>query len=321
MKPASRLQLWLRCAALTALGAAPALASAQRLPMPTGDENFSAEALSRGTFASASECASLSWAVWVRTDSGEAECIRYWASGLAAGQANPRALIYIPSDQLAFDQPAPGYTSLSPGKMQSLVDEMASKLGVPVLLVARPGTFGSSGEHKQRRRVLEPQLVSKALDELKARHGIQELTLVGLSGGGHTVASLLGWRSDITCAVPTSSVSSPRLRWEEMGRTTDLTGYADSYEPLPHLRREVFNPRLRVFVLGDPRDSNVKWSTQLPLAARLKELGANVEVVTGEGSDAQRHALGASGRQIGALCLLDTPGAAILKAASRGLKG
>lgn len=321
MKPLCRLHHWLNCTVLVMLGATHVLASAERLPMPKDNENFGAEALSRGVFATELECSTVSGAVWARTDVGEAECLRYWASGLADGPINPRALIYIPGDQLAFDQPAPGYTSLNPGKMQSLVDEMALKAGVPLILVARPGTFGSSGEHKQRRRQLEPQLVSKALDEIKKRHGVHELTLVGLSGGGHIVASLLGWRSDITCAVPTSSVSSPRLRWEEMGRTTDLTGYADSYEPLPFLRREVMNPKLRVFVLGDPKDSNVKWSTQLPIAARLKELGVNVEVLTGEGSDGQRHALGVSGRQIGALCLLGRPTSEILKVSAHGLKG
>jgi hypothetical protein len=190
MKPVCRLHHWLNCTVLVMLGATHVLASAERLPMPKGNENFGAEALSRGVFATELECSTVSGAVWARTDVGEAECLRYWASGIADGPTNPRALIYIPGDQLAFDQPAPGYTSLNPGKMQSLVDEMALKVDVPLILVARPGTFGSSGEHKQRRRRLEPQLVSHALDELKTRHGIQELTLVGLSGGGHIVASL-----------------------------------------------------------------------------------------------------------------------------------
>jgi hypothetical protein len=303
------------------LAVGSSLALAERLPMPTGGDNFTAEALVHGTFATRQDCASVSLAVWAPLASGEAECIRYWASGLVAGATDQRALIYIPSDQLAFDHPAPGYTKLSPGKMQALVDEMASKAGVPLILLTRPGTFGSSGDHKQRRRILEPKLMSQALDELKVRYGVRELTLVGLSGGGHIVASLLGWRSDIACAVPTSSVSSPRLRWEDMGRTSDLTGYADSYEPLPNLRSGVMSPKLRVFVLGDPKDSSVKWSTQLPLAMRLKDLGVEVEVLTGEGSDAQRHALGASGRLIGSLCLLDRPTREILEIAARGLKG
>lgn len=311
----------LTAAALALFAAAHTPAAAERLPMPTGDENFSAQALERGVFATRLACDTIARAVWAQVAAAEGECIRYWVSGLAGGPSHPRVLIYMPGDQLIGDQAAPGYASLSPAKMQSLVDDMASRAGVPVLLVARPGTFGSSGDHRQRRRWLEPQLVSKALDELKSRHGIRELSLVGLSGGGHTVASLLGWRSDITCAVLASSVSAPRLRWQEMGRTSDLTGYADSYEPEPHLQAASLHPALRVFVLGDPLDSNVKWSTQLPIATRLRALGVAVEVLAGEGSDAQRHALGASGRLIGALCLQGLSTAEILKAAARGLKG
>lgn len=321
MRPSLTLKSWLRCTMLLIIGATHLMTSAQRLPIQMREENFSGEALARGVVASELECSSISLAAWSRADTGEAECIRYWASGLVAGQGNPRVMIYIPGDQLAGDQPVQGYTNLSPSKMQALVDQMALKAGVPLILLARPGSFGSSGEHKKRRRILEPQLVSKALDVIKTRHGIQELTVVGLSGGGHTLVSFLGWRSDITCAVPASSVSSPKMRWEEMGLTADLTGYADSYEPLAHLKSDVMHPKLRVFVLGDPKDSSVKWSTQLPLATRLKELGVNVEILTGEGSDSQHHALGASGRLLGSLCLLERPTSEILNTAAKGLKG
>lgn len=294
---------------------------AQRLPFVTGDDNFSPQALVQGVSATAAACAQVANAVWARTPAGEAECIRYWASGLAAGQPAPRALVYIPGDQMAFDVPDPTYGSRNPQSVQQLADAMHARLEVPVIVLGRPGTFGSSGEHKQRRREPEARLVSAALDAIGAKHAIAEWGMVGLSGGGHTVAALLGWRSDIVCAVPASAVSSPRLRWQVLGRESDFTGHADSYEPLPQLRREVFHPKLRVFVLGDPRDSNVPWSTQLPLAARLKELGASVETLTGEGGGGQRHFLGASGQLVGSLCLRDRPTQDILDLAARGLKG
>ncbi len=296
-------------------------AHAQRLPFAAGDDNFSAEGLVRGVVASEAQCAAAPNAVWARAPGGAAECLRYWASGLPAGVPAARVLIYIPGDQMAFDQADAAYAGRNPKIMQGLADGMAARAGVPLILLSRPGIFGSSGEHKQRRRELEPRLMSAALDLIKTRHGISELVLVGLSGGGHTVASLLAWRSDIVCAVPTSSVSSPKMRWQGMGRTTDLTGHADSHEPVDQLRREVFHPQLRVFVLGDPGDSNVPWPTQLPLATRLKELGAAVELLAGEGSDAQRHALGASGRLVGALCLRGKSTPEILEVAGRGLKG
>ena len=310
-----RLCIWLMT---LATGTA---AQAQRVPFAVGDGNFTAEGLVRGVAATAAQCGAVAGAVWARVASGEAECIRYWASGIAAGTPVARVLVYLPSDQMVFDQAEASYASRNPRIMQNLADGMRSRAGVPFILLSRPGTFGSSGEHKQRRRVLEARLVSAALDEIKARHAISELVLVGLSGGGHTVASLLGWRSDIVCAVPTSSVSSPKLRWQGLGRDTDLTGYADSHEPVDHLRSEVFHPALRVFVLGDPRDATVVWATQTPLAARLKELGAAVELVTGEGNDVQRHALGGSGQLIGALCLQGKSTQEILDVAARGLRG
>lgn len=313
------MRAWIAAAAFTAAAFASA-AQAQRIPFDAGDGNFDPQGLLRGVSATREQCAGVGGAVWARAPSGEAECLRYWAAGLPAGGA-PRVLVYVPSDQMAFDQPEATYATRSPATVQRLVEGMQARAGVPFILLARPGTFGSSGEHRQRRRETEPRLMSAALDELKARHGVREFALVGLSGGGHIVASLLGWRADIVCAVPASSVSSPRLRWQRMGRESDLTGYADSYEPVDQLRPGVFHPNLRVFVLGDPRDGNVPWPTQTPLAARLRALGVAVEVVEGEGSDSQRHVLGNSGQLLGALCLKDTPTREILELAARGLKG
>ncbi len=309
---------------LVAAGATFALAAsaaAQRLPFTAGEGNFTAESLVRGVAATEAQCATVPNAVWARVPGGEAECLRYFAAGLPAAGPALRVLVYFTSDQMAFDQPDAGYASRNPKMLQGLVDGMQARAGLPFVLLARPGTFGSSGEHKQRRREPEPRLMAAALAALKQRWGVHEWGLVGLSGGGHIVASLLAWRSDIVCAVAASSVSSPRMRWQQMGRDRDFTGFTDSHEPVDHLKREVLNPQLRVFVLGDPRDSNVPWATQQPLAARLKALGAQVELVQGEGSDGQRHALGTSAQKLGALCMQGKTTPEILQVAAQGLKG
>ena len=40
----------------------------------------------------------------------------------------------------------------------------------------------------------------------------------------------------------------------------------NSHEPIDHLpRNAAYHPKLRVFVLGDPKDGNVPWPTQTPL--------------------------------------------------------
>jgi hypothetical protein len=293
---------------------------AQRLPFASGDGNFSGEALMRGSQATQAQCAAITDAVWAKGEPGEAECIRYWAAGLRDA-GNPRALVYLPADQIAADRPEATYESRNPKLIQELANGMQVRAGLPFILLSRPGMLGSSGDHKLRRRAGEAKLVSAALDEIKARHGIREFGLAGLSGGGHTVAALLGWRSDIVCAVAASAVSSPKRRWQSLGLAADVTGATDSYEPVEHLKPGTFHPHLRVFVLGDPKDTEVPWISQTPLAQRLRELGVATEIMTGEGTGTKRHVLGSSAQAVGSMCLSGQSTADILEAAKRGLKG
>ena len=63
------------------------------------------------------------------------------------------------------------------------------------------------------------------------------------------------------------------------GLKRDTTGYADSYEPADHLRKDLAHPRLRVFVLGDPTDKKVPWAAQTILSDRLVALGVPTVVL------------------------------------------
>ncbi len=135
------------------------------------------------------------------------------------------------------------------------------------------------------------------------------------------VASLLGYRSDVVCAVPTSAVSSPAMRMKLRGWTVDATGYSDSYEPMEHLNKTLMNPELRVFVVGDPADTNVPWAVQTALADRLRTLGVKVEVLQAEAVGPERHVIVSSALLIGALCALKQTTEEIQQRAAKGLKG
>ena len=145
--------------------------------------------------------------------------------------------------------------------------------------------------------------------------------LAGQSGGGNVTASLLTMRSDIVCAVPTSAPSSPRIRWTIHGRTKDTTGYTDSYEPTEHLDKARMNKQLRVFMVGNPEDTNVVWPSQIILADKLKEIGIPVQILPGEGTGPDRHSLSRSARIVAGWCAKDWSDEKILDAAAKGLKG
>jgi len=300
-----------------------ALASCANVaPLPFSEQGyFSEDALRRGVAATRAQCEASANAVWA--DAGEygAECLKYWAAGFDKSPAG-RALIFFHGDVWEGVGKTPsGYLNASNEKQQHYADLMAKNQKVPYIFFARPGAYGSSGSHMQRRRLAESMQISAAMDVLKQRYGISEWVVAGQSGGGHVTAALLTERSDIICAVPTSAVSSPSIRYRRMGLNQDTTGYGDSYEPTEHLDKARMNPALRVFVLGNPEDRNVFWESQTVLADRLKSIGVAVEVLHGEGTGSAGHGLSNSAHIIAGSCARGELTEDIQQRATQGLKG
>lgn len=283
--------------------------------------DFSEAAIVRGVQATQAQCAAASHAVWAQVPGGEAECIQYWTAGFDVLPAR-RAVVFFHGDvYVGTGKTGRSYLEQSSAGLQRNADVWAQRLGVPYIFVGRPGTHGSSGDHMQRRRRLESELISAAMDVLKQRYGIEEWVAAGQSGGGHVTSALLTLRGDIVCAVPTSAVSSPRIRWQMMGRSRDTTNYADAYEPTEHLDKGRMHPQLRVFVLGDPDDRNVFWPAQTVMADALRQAQVPVQVLTGTGLGPQFHALPNAARTVAGWCARDFGTDEILERVARGLKG
>lgn len=289
---------WLLGAAL--LLGLPAQAFLGRLEF-VADDHFAGATLRRGIQATEEQCHTAgAAAVWAPVSPRLGECIKYWSAGLT--ESTGRVVLFLHGD---FYQERPeSHERLSGAKLSADAAVWSRRLRAPYIYLGRPGTHGSSGDHRRRRTSDESLIVSKALDALKQRHGITEFVVAGQSGGGHLTASLLTLRDDIVCAVPTSAPSSPRIRYLKLGRTRDVTNF-DSYEPVQHLKANPVHERLRVFILGDPADSNVFWESQVVLAEPLKERGIEHAIVEGEAVGPERHGLNNSARTLAGLCFHD----------------
>jgi pimeloyl-ACP methyl ester carboxylesterase len=135
--------------------------------------------------------------------------------------------------------------------------QLAARFGVPFVFIARPGTYGSAGKHHTTRG----RPVEAALIALKQRYGIRSWSLGGHSGGGTLVAEMLARRSDLRCAVISSGAASYRAYLEARG----LAKPGDRltrFDPYTSLDRIPTDDTRRVFVIGDPRETNVPFSTQ-----------------------------------------------------------
>ena len=241
---------------------------------------------------------------------GRGECLRYFHAGLA--EQNPIVHVWFHGDtiwqDLTWQAWVPDwYDTIDTDRLNGFAEREASTYGVPYIRFSRPGTYGSSGFHKLRRRAREARVVDAALDALKTRYDIDAFAVSGQSGGGHVVASLLTMRDDITCAVATSGVLAVRRRAEHHGWPTDITGYDDYVDPIEHVAEIVSDPGRRVFVVGDPRDRNTPFHTQAAYAHAAMAAGHDVSLLIAEASGRSHHSLATKGFKVVQWCLEGVP--------------
>jgi dienelactone hydrolase len=183
------------------------------------------------------------------------------------------------------------YAATTAYDVQALAEQMCATFTRPFVHLARPGILGSTGHHLDRRRPREVALVDMALTRLKAHFGWRRLNLVGQSGGGHLVAALIARRADIGCAVITSGNTAVAVRNREDGRTTDITGHADFFDPIDHVAEVARHPPEKIIVLTDPNDARVSASVQTAYVEALRGVGVAVDHRFLPGTGKLRHDL------------------------------
>ena len=267
-------------------------AAAQTIAEP-GD--FDPARVVAGIAVSRQDCAALErrdTAIWVEAG-GRTACLRYYAAGLKRA-ANPIAALWLNGDVLGprGNNAEKRQSGFGPTEMVALERGLSGRFGVPAIFLGRPGTYGSGGRHHAMRgRPVEAALIDAALDGLKQRYGIGAWALGGHSGGGTLVAAMLARRTDLRCAVVSSGASAYRayLEARRLIKPGDTLSRFDPYTVLDDVARD---PARRVFVIGDPRETNVPFSAQALYFEGLARRGHAAWLVPLErATDARHHDL------------------------------
>ncbi len=276
------------CLALAAARAETGVVAA-----PASDTTpFSAAELLAGKRTSETECAALASAVWVVVER-QGECIRYYHSN--AGGSRTEALVVMSSDVVSTNargeiKPHGYYLKSTPASVQNGSTFWSRGLGIPYLMLARPGTYGSSGEHAKRRTAREIDVISGALDAIKARYGYTRLHLVGNGEGGHAAAALLARRTDLGCVVLSSALVAVRARLDELGEQ-DVPGNKNVIDPIALADQIAKRSDLRIFVLTDPDDVVISARSQTAYVRRMAAAGLPVRQVFAAAPDPYAHEL------------------------------
>lgn len=223
-------------------------------------------------------------AVWVQYTGGAA-CIRYFSAGSLRDA--PLVLVVFKGDRVSLIKRPPQEIPANTADAQRRqAQTILRQSGLPTVIVARPGTYGSSGNHYRRRQAEEFLALNAAVDAIKSRYGIQRFILSGHSGGATAASALLTYgRRDIDCAVLTSGAWGLLERAERMRKERgeapapdlDGTGLANPWDPLDHIAGIATDPSRLILVIGNPQDRNTPFDLQTRFAQALREHGHQVK--------------------------------------------
>jgi pimeloyl-ACP methyl ester carboxylesterase len=294
-------------------------------------DTFSREGLISGGAATEAGCRALPDGLWAVAGSRR-ECIRYAAAGLERRGAT--ALVYVPGDPegasyrfaggRAFVNQLSEHYELTAETRRGEAEALNGVTeGTPVILLARPGMHGSSGDHAQDRQTeAEVQLIGEALTQLRQRFGFRDFAAFGFSSGGVVVANLLARRADIRCAVIASApldlaefYHSPRE-----GVVPDIYalrgGLADPMRSVSSIRADA-----TIFVIGDRGDRTVPASGWQHWAAAARRRSPNVYVAETTGFDrpelggaATHHQTTSRGMEVAQACAAGEPAERVQRA-------
>ena len=286
--------------------------------MPQGEEqHFSAAELVSGKRPDKAECDASPTGLWLVVDN-RPDCIMYFYSDV--GGTGPNALVFMNGDMVLLSGPndmlaaRPGYEAEKPSDLTRAVTVWSRAYGGPVIYLARPGTFGSSGrEVVDRRSNREVALIDAALSEIARRRNFTHYDVTGQSGGGHLTAALVARRSDIRCAVVSSGVLAVKDNEELRGRRHRPSDFDRFYDPILHVAEFKPRPDLRFFILSDPQDKVVTYQSTLNFVKALTARNFPFQIFNVPSASADHHDLALHGVRASIACAHDQPDAAIAK--------
>lgn len=269
------------------------------------------EALNWGGHVPENVCERSTGEVWSEYEGG-ADCLRYFVGGNVNEAAV--AIVVLHGDRHTWLSKEPTeIPQNTPSEQTAVAQALADSMGYPVILLSRPGTFGSSGDHSQRRQHVEFLALDAALDEIRAMHGIERFALLGHSGGATAGAALLTLgREDIVCAVLTSGAFGLLERAEVLREAAgnaprpglDTTGLPNPYDPLDHLESIPEDPDRQIIIIGNPNDRITPFYLQERFYQGLLAHGHGAKLVEAEATPPRFHLLTDNiGREVAKACL------------------
>ena len=272
-------------------------------PYDPNSETYDTMHLHNGVSTTSAVCNKGEFTVWVSID-GEGDCIRYYPSFGTGSTAVGKAVAFFFGD-ITYTTTEKAYPNLKASRLKTSSEKWLRALKVDYIVIARPGTLGSTGYHKDRRWKdgREGRLINAALSEIMRRHGIEEITVAGHSGGANIAAQLMTYRSDIGCVVLASGALNLREAYSRYAYYPDFDQYiGNHWDPIDHVATIPRNESRRVFLIVDHEDQVVQSKASTTYHKAMKKHGHQATLLEGQSKGDRHHDLDHSARYLAGDC-------------------
>lgn len=269
---------------------------------------------------SQSRCEAVPNRIFVATSAGS-ECIAYFVT--RGFEKRREAVLFFGGDFSSEQDNEVAARRILEGN-EKYMQFWADKLHVRYVYISRVGLQGSSGNHGERRFPKETIIMNAVADSLKVRLGLDSLALAGQSGGSTIAASLLTMgRNDVTCEVlgsaPLELVDQQYDAGTKLGfKVVKAAVSANVYDPSIHVSSIARRADRRIFVLGDPSDTEVPFKFQFPFIDRVKAAGHHGLTIEVEGLGFKHHDVVPETFPVAGACLNGVPDERIIRAVRKG---
>lgn len=253
-------------------------------------EDISSSFLKWNSKTEHSQCPGSKSFLWVSHEQG-GNCIRYFSSSNLIDAEYVVVQFYGDRDMDAR-QPEYLIKNNTQQDQERYAQHQSEKTGIPYVVMARPGTFGSSGKHSEKRMKSESLAIQKGLVLLKNKYNIKKFILLGHSGGATLVASVLTLgQEDVKCAFLTSGTynfftreavkrinNNENLNFNKLNERISM-----KYDPYFYVNSIVSDEKRIIYIMGDVRDINTPFQSQVSFAWRVSSFSHNVHLLKVEG--------------------------------------
>lgn len=230
-----------------------------------------------GSDYDASRCSDPDTAITIKV-SGKLTCIRYFSAGRLDHAKQVLLVLYGDKDKNDH-LPPENIPNNTVKKQIRYAQKQFKRYHIPIVIIARPGTYGSSGRQNRKRFKPEYIAVNLAISALKAKYHFKKIVLLGHSSGATLGAGLLTLgRTDIACYVLTSGAYDldNRSIWFRKQRNINPYAYPRSryrYDQLKHTVTIKTQPDTRVFLIGNRQDTRTGYQFQEKMQQALLDRG------------------------------------------------